>query len=150
MVHVEKSSNMPKKMAKKWRKIYRVTKMFTSLINVSQSSFEWRGSSGSLRQLVTTNWAGFCGLGVHRIIWSCQSRTSFSCNRSWLSCWKTTDWWCQGKAVRLKKKIGETFARKKFGKKFFFRKFYYGKVGVIFWLFFHLIWKNYVLYWDLD
>ena len=26
----------------------------------------------------------------------------------------------------------------------------YGKVGVIFWLLFHLIWKNYVLYWDFD
>ena len=30
-----------------------------------------------------------------------------------------------------------------------FSKFY-GKVGVIFWLLFHLIWKNYVLYWDFD
>ena len=26
----------------------------------------------------------------------------------------------------------------------------YGKVGVIIWFLFHLIWKNYVLYWDLD
>ena len=30
-----------------------------------------------------------------------------------------------------------------------FSKFY-GKVGVIFWFLFHLIWKNYVLYWDFD
>ena len=30
-----------------------------------------------------------------------------------------------------------------------FSKFY-GKVGVISWLLFHLIWKNYVLYWDFD
>ena len=28
-----------------------------------------------------------------------------------------------------------------------FSKFY-GKVDIIFWLLFHLIWKNYVLYWD--
>ena len=31
----------------------------------------------------------------------------------------------------------------------YFSKFY-GRVGVISWLLFHLIWKNYVLYWDLD
>ena len=31
----------------------------------------------------------------------------------------------------------------------FFSNFY-GKVGVIFWLLFHLIWKNYVLNWDFD
>ena len=31
----------------------------------------------------------------------------------------------------------------------YFSKFY-GKVGVISWLLFHLIWKNYVLYWDFD
>ena len=30
-----------------------------------------------------------------------------------------------------------------------FSKFY-GKVGVISWFLFHLIWKNYVLYWDFD
>ena len=30
-----------------------------------------------------------------------------------------------------------------------FSKFY-EKVGVISWLLFHLIWKNYVLYWDFD
>ena len=30
-----------------------------------------------------------------------------------------------------------------------FSKFY-GKVGVIFWFLFHLIWKNYVLYWGFD
>ena len=30
-----------------------------------------------------------------------------------------------------------------------FSKFY-GKVGVITWFLFHLIWKNYVLYWDFD
>ena len=30
-----------------------------------------------------------------------------------------------------------------------FSKFY-GKVGLISWLLFHLIWKNYVLYWDFD
>ena len=30
-----------------------------------------------------------------------------------------------------------------------FSKFY-GKIGVISWLLFHLIWKNYVLYWDID
>ena len=30
-----------------------------------------------------------------------------------------------------------------------FSKFY-GTVGVISWLLFHLIWKNYVLYWDFD
>ena len=33
--------------------------------------------------------------------------------------------------------------------KAYFSKFY-GKVGVIFWFLFHLIWKNYVLYWDFD
>ena len=32
---------------------------------------------------------------------------------------------------------------------YFFPKFY-GKVGVISWLLFHLIWKNYVLNWDFD
>ena len=31
----------------------------------------------------------------------------------------------------------------------YFSKFY-GKVGVISWFLFHLIWKNYVLYWDFD
>ena len=31
----------------------------------------------------------------------------------------------------------------------FFSKFY-GKVGVISWLHFHLIWKTYLLYWDFD
>ena len=31
----------------------------------------------------------------------------------------------------------------------YFSKFY-GKVGVISWLLFHLIWKNYVLYWNFD
>ena len=30
-----------------------------------------------------------------------------------------------------------------------FSKFY-GKVGVIFLILFHLIWKNYILYWDFD
>ena len=30
-----------------------------------------------------------------------------------------------------------------------FSKFY-GKVGVLSWLLFHLIWKNYVLNWDFD
>ena len=30
-----------------------------------------------------------------------------------------------------------------------FSKFY-GKVGVISWFLFHLIWKNYILYWDFD
>ena len=30
-----------------------------------------------------------------------------------------------------------------------FSKFY-GKVGVISWILFHLIWKNYILYWDFD
>ena len=29
----------------------------------------------------------------------------------------------------------------------YFSKFY-GKVGIISWLLFHLIWKNYILYWD--
>ena len=33
--------------------------------------------------------------------------------------------------------------------KLLFSKFY-GKVGVISWLLFHLIWKDYVLYWDFD
>ena len=33
--------------------------------------------------------------------------------------------------------------------KCFFFKFY-GKVGVISWFLFHIIWKNYVLYWDFD
>lgn len=51
---------------------YRITKIAMKLVNISQSSFEWRRSPGSLRQLVTTNWAGFCSLGIHRIIWSCQ------------------------------------------------------------------------------
>ena len=32
---------------------------------------------------------------------------------------------------------------------YYFSKFY-GKVGVISWLLFHLIWKNYVLNWDFD
>ena len=34
----------------------------------------------------------------------------------------------------------------------FFSSFskFYGKVGVIFWFLFHLIWKIYVLYWDFD
>ena len=27
---------------------------------------------------------------------------------------------------------------------------FYGKVGVISWFLFHLIWKNYILYWDFD
>ena len=31
----------------------------------------------------------------------------------------------------------------------FFSKFY-GKVGVISWFLFHLIWQNYILYWDFD
>ena len=35
------------------------------------------------------------------------------------------------------------------GEKIIFSKFY-GKVGVISWFLFHLIWKNYVLYWDFD
>ena len=30
-----------------------------------------------------------------------------------------------------------------------FSKFY-GKVGVIFWWLYHLIWKNYILNWDLN
>ena len=33
--------------------------------------------------------------------------------------------------------------------KYNFSKFY-GNVGVIFWFLFHLIWKNYVLYWDIN
>ena len=32
----------------------------------------------------------------------------------------------------------------------FFSKFYENEVGVISWFLFHLIWKNYVLYWDFD
>ena len=35
------------------------------------------------------------------------------------------------------------------GMEIYFSKFY-GKVGVITWFLFHLIWKNYVLYWDFD
>ena len=27
---------------------------------------------------------------------------------------------------------------------------FYGKVGVLSWILFHLIWKNYFLYWDFD
>ena len=44
------------------------------------------------------------------------------------------------------KKLGVDILKKW---KIIFSKFY-GKVGVISWFLFHLIWKNYVLYWDFD
>ena len=67
-------NNLGKNTGKNNKKyfFYRITKIAMKLVNISQSSFEWRRSPGSLRQLVTTNWAGFCSLGIHRIIWSCQ------------------------------------------------------------------------------
>ena len=45
--------------------------------------------------------------------------------------------------------IGSGLHKKKISWSISFSKFY-GKVGVKSWLLFHLIWKNYVLYWDFD
>ena len=43
----------------------------------------------------------------------------------------------------------EKMRRRRMKGKNYFSKFY-GKVGSISWVLFHLIWKNYVLYWDFD